>query len=929
LKKAAYPVEVVSLKMKITPDVFEAYLKCPTKCWLRATDEPSAGGTYPEWVKAQNGSYRVSETRRLVAESANDEVVLSPDMKNFKAAKWRLTSSLAVQTQMDSCTLESELHALECVPAEGRGKPAQFIPIRFVFTNKLGKDDKLVLAFDAFALSRSLGRGISLGKIIHGDDHATLKVKTSALTGEVRKRLERIATLLSNPEPPDLVLNPHCPECEFQARCRQKAVEKDDLSLLSNMSEKERKNFNSKGIFGVTQLSYTFRPRRRPKQLTGKREKYHHSLKALAIRERKIHIVGSPELKMEGTPVYLDVEGLPDREFYYLIGLRFRTGRRVIQHNLWAANENDEKRIWKEFLGVLSGIKKPVLIHYGSFETTFLRRMDQKYGEVVGGSCLGEAISSAVNLLSVIFANVYFPTFSNGIKEIAKYLGFEWETPEGSGLQSIIWRSQWEASGGAAVKRSLIIYNANDCEALEVVANKLLQLQQLSQNPEQSPDIVFTASLKWKHPFGFKRNKFALTDLDTINKAAYWDYQRERVYVKSHGSVKRALKFASHQKKSVRPNKIIACSRPRSCTRCGASKIYKHTKGQKTVFDLKFTPNGIKRWVVRYTFFQYYCQICKTTFKSPKRNWTRSKFGSEIRAYALYQNIELRLPQEAVDRSLKKLFGLPLALGTTNNFKEEAAEKYQITYNTLIKGLTSGPLLHADETKISIKTGNGFVWVFANMQQVVYIYSETREANILHTLLKDFTGVLVSDFYPAYEGIQCSQQKCLIHLIRDLNDDLLKHPFDEELKWLARAFSELLRPMVETIDRHGLQSRFLKQHLTAVDKFYRRLWKLTPRSEVASKTKQRFEKNRDTLFTFLKHDGVPWNNNNAEHAVKAFATLRRVIKGVTSEAGLRDYLVLLSICETCNYQGLDFLDFLRSGETDIADFADSRQKRRF
>jgi Transposase IS66 family len=98
---------------------------------------------------------------------------------------------------------------------------------------------------------------------------------------------------------------------------------------------------------------------------------------------------------------------------------------------------------------------------------------------------------------------------------------------------------------------------------------------------------------------------------------------------------------------------------------------------------------------------------------------------------------------------------------------------------------------------------------------------------------------------------------------------------------------------------------------------------------VASKTKQRFEKNRDTLFTFLKHDGVPWNNNNAEHAVKAFATLRRVIKGVTSEAGLRDYLVLLSICETCNYQGLDFLDFLRSGETDIADFADSRQKGRF
>jgi hypothetical protein len=36
--------------MKVTPDVFEAALKCPTKCWLRASGESSAGNTYAEWV---------------------------------------------------------------------------------------------------------------------------------------------------------------------------------------------------------------------------------------------------------------------------------------------------------------------------------------------------------------------------------------------------------------------------------------------------------------------------------------------------------------------------------------------------------------------------------------------------------------------------------------------------------------------------------------------------------------------------------------------------------------------------------------------------------------------------------------------------------------------------------------------------------------
>jgi len=208
------------------------------------------------------------------------------------------------------------------VPSEGRGKLAQFIPIRFFHNNKLTKDDRLLLAFDAFVLSEALGRDVSAGQIIYGKDRATLKVNTSALAGDVRKHLEKISALLSSPTPPDLVLNRHCAACEFQTRCRQKAIEKDDLSLLASMSEKERKRLHRKGIFTVTQLSYTFRPRRRPKRLRDKREKYHHSLKALAIREKKIHIVGSPELKIEGTPVYLDVEGLPEENFCYLIGVR-------------------------------------------------------------------------------------------------------------------------------------------------------------------------------------------------------------------------------------------------------------------------------------------------------------------------------------------------------------------------------------------------------------------------------------------------------------------------------------------------------------------------------------------------------------------------------------------------------------------------------
>ena len=906
--------------MKITASLFEFGLKCFTKCFLRSSGETGKGNAYADWVRTQTESCRSEGIRGLMAGTAHDEVIIGAlGTKDQKTAKWRLAVDVAAHAQ----DLESSLHAVERVPSKTRGQPGQIIPIRFVFTNKLTKDDKLLLAFDAFVLSEMLGHEINFGKIIHGDNHTTLKVQTSVLAREVRKLSRKIAILLSSNSPPDLVLNRHCVQCEFRACCRQKAIAKDDLSLLSRMTEKERKKFNSKGLFTVTQLSYTFRPRRRPKRLVAKREKYHHSLQALAIRERKIHIVGNPELKIEGTPVFLDVEGLPDRDSYYLIGIRFQTAERVIQHSLWADRANEEEKIWTDFLRVLSEIESPILIHYGRFENTFMQRMCDRYGEPPEDSAAAHAVESPINLLSVVFAQIYFPTFSNGLKEIARHLGFAWSDPTASGVQTIAWRRNWEVAKTPSLKAALLAYNAQDCEALERLASKLVELFQASPEAKSSSqnDVVHTENLTPHSPYGFKRNTFSFPELDVINKAAYWDYQRERVYVKSNARLKVALTPSLRARKVLSPNKTVECPRPRSCPKCSSTNFFGHRKRSKIVLDLKFMRQGIKRWIILYRFHRYKCQDCGTTFE--KKGWTRRNFGPGIFAYSVYQNIGLRVAQETVDRSLNKLFALDLAIGTTMRFKAKAAKLYEGTYDALLKRLCNGRLVHADETKISVEGKGGFVWVFANMEEVAYVYSETREGDTLQNLLKDFTGVLVSDFYAAYDGIQCPQQKCLIHLIRDLNDAVLEHPYDDQLKSLVKSFADLVKPMVETIDRHGLKTHFLRKHLVSVDHFYRQLLRADLQSESARVIKKRFEKNRDKLFTFLVHDGVPWNNNNAEHAVKAFAMLRQVIQGVTSEKGIREYLVLLSISQTCKYKEVDFLDFLRSGEKDIEAFVNS------
>jgi len=181
--------------MKITSDLFDAFLKCPTKCYLRSTGQSGAGNAYAEWVREQNEAYRKEAAQRLVTVAEGEAAVTTSSASNLKTATWRLAVDLPLETE----AMASRLLAVERVPSEGRGRPAQFIPVRFVFFSKLTKDDRLRVAFDALVLSEVLGREVRMGMIIHGYDHARLKVKVACLLGTVRKLTGKMAIQAPRP----------------------------------------------------------------------------------------------------------------------------------------------------------------------------------------------------------------------------------------------------------------------------------------------------------------------------------------------------------------------------------------------------------------------------------------------------------------------------------------------------------------------------------------------------------------------------------------------------------------------------------------------------------------------------------------------------------------------------------------------------------
>jgi predicted RecB family nuclease len=907
----------MTISTSIDETVFSASLKCATKAYLLATGETASSSHFVDAEACIVEAYKNRVIRHFRGASLRVEPIAFSEVR-------RDLGSHGIAYYVDSntvaygCQPKPEIEdrdAFQAAPGH------DYVPVLYSAWNKPQPSDNLLLCFCALAISQVIGMLPEAGKLIYGEGQRSKTVKISEYVVRTQQLIDTIRSTCGSQQPPRLILNKHCAICDFQSRCRNASIEHDDLSLLTAMNSKERAKLNEKGIFTITQLSYGYRPRRRKRvrsetTRSSHPTKYDPKLKALAIKKAQIHVVNTPSVKIQGNPVFLDVEGMPDRDFYYLIGLRFERAGEHVERTFWADGPGDELAIWKNLLQTLGTIENPQIIHYGAYDIRFLRQMSKKYQQTAEEEeFIDHLVDTSLNLVNCIYGKIYFPTYSNSLKEIGRYLGFEWTWPQASGGAAVLLRRQWELVGDAETKRELLTYNMEDCRAAETVTKALVRICD-GGGAEGAPglDAVDVSSLEvgFRHTFG----KFAsvLPEFEKINSAAYWDYQRSKVYVRTNKTIRRSVKKSEKTSKHVAVEKEVRVDdRPEFCPKCHSKKLWAPLNLSHLVFDLKFMRQGIKRWVTRYHYNSYRCCECLANMTPYSRDW---QYGPNLCAYVIYLLIEMRLSNQKISDHIASLFDLPVRKCTANYIKSSMAKKFEPTYQRILEEIAQGSLVHADETKGVVKGGGHYLWVFTNLTSVAYVYAESREAAILEDLLKGFSGVLVSDFYAAYDSVPCAQQKCLIHLMRDINEDMLKNPFNEELATIARGFGALLREIVETVDTYGLKARHLGKHKRRAASFIEDTAALECTTEVGLALKKRIEKNKDKLFTFLDHDNVPWNNNNAEHAVRGFARLRNVMMTSTPK-GTHEYAVLLSIQQTLQYRGMGFLDFLRSGRIEI------------
>jgi predicted RecB family nuclease len=444
---------------KITRDLIESYLNCKYKGHLKLAGESGTPSDYEMMTTAARQESRERAVGGLVSRFGEGDAGRGTIVT---AAILRQGTPLLADVDLEDEGLSLRCDALKRAAGPSKLGDYYYIPVLHNDGDKVGRQHKLLLAVLGLALARVQGLRPADGLVAHGAEARLGKVRLDPkLYRRAEQVLRELGRLQASGAPPRLALNEHCQVCEFRQRCHAQAAKDDDLSLLRGMSEQEISRQNSKGIFTVRQLSYTFRVRRRNKRAKSQALPRSFALQALAIRENKVYVHGNLAVPSSPTSVYLDIEGHPDRGLHYLIGLVVIENGVESRHSLWADCEEDQPGIFIRLLEKLGQYSEYCLFHFGNYEAKALRRIkvrltedQQEQVEVVLGK--------AVNVLSIINPHVYFPTYSCGLKDIGRSIGCDWSEPDASGLQSVVWRTAWEKGRDESQKAKLVRYNIED-----------------------------------------------------------------------------------------------------------------------------------------------------------------------------------------------------------------------------------------------------------------------------------------------------------------------------------------------------------------------------------------------------------------------------------------------------------------------------------
>ncbi len=275
------------------------------------------------------------------------------------------------------------------------------------------------------------------------------------------------------------------------------------------------------------------------------------------------------------------------------------------------------------------------------------------------------------------------------------------------------------------------------------------------------------------------------------------------------------------------------------------------------------------------------------------------QYGFHFQAWLVYLSDYQMIPLRRIRSMCADLFGYSVSEATIVAARERCADNLERFMEVTGEQLGNAAVLHADETGMRVENKTVWLHSLSNAEYTLYHIDPKRGYDAIERMgiLKDYSGWLVHDFWPAYFRLLCKHAMCNQHIVRELTY------FEEKYSWAASMKALLLQgcenPLEHTFEQwQEAYSKLLEEGYAQIDFKPKKSRKQRGR---AAKPKElnlldRLNKHQSSVLAFLKEAEVPFTNNQAEQDVRMAKVKQKVSgcfrswKGADLFAKIRSYI---------------------------------------
>ena len=255
--------------------------------------------------------------------------------------------------------------------------------------------------------------------------------------------------------------------------------------------------------------------------------------------------------------------------------------------------------------------------------------------------------------------------------------------------------------------------------------------------------------------------------------------------------------------------------------------------------------------------------------------------------------------------------GIPLSASGAMGVVNRVSDSLNPVYETIASALPEQEIIHGDETGWKVRGDLHYLWVFCNRELAYYHPDKSRSSAVVKNLIgKKFPGILVCDFYAAYNFLPRTQ-RCLVHLLRDIRKEREARPACISLERFQKRITDFVDEgkdirLISDNNLRNARIESLRKELTRIGKLK---MPVIGRGQALAK---RILNYQDDIFRFVENPGLDYHNNRAERQLRPLVVSRKMSFGSDTIEGARRTCVLHSVTETCRLQKIKPLDFIRN-----------------